>query len=637
VVEHVFVYGVVMTGQTTATASELAGCGDGAGWFAAWCRQPVEEVPPPDVAGDDLEHAACGDDLDDLDDLDDWVAPWLVPEQAALDRVLSPVPPAPGDPARLLESAAAGALIERIAQADRLVAMLQARQAADVAAFRALGQAEARASFGADAPNLRGRAVGYDEHGWATGALAVAVGWSEPAVHARYADADTLAAHPRVAGLVRAGRVSWWVGLRACQRLDELATVTTSRRLADLEDDLVGWLTAAPRTGPQVGRRLRRVLLRERARWEAAHPPVPMPDGPACPDTGGPSLAQALTDAEREDAQAAAGPHPPTDPDDDQPPHDLHQLGEPAGEPTGQQSGQQPAAGADDEPRGSTPPDPPPAPCPQGHARRQVGVLPLGDGTAEVVLRLPEADAALLWQTLRLLGRVVREEPDPRTADQRRADLAVRLLTGRLAQHGRPHDSHAVTAVHGPVGPPAEPGPKLRVTVDVTVPLSTLFGGPEPGRVTGWPEGGAVHADTARTLAGHPAAGGKARAVVYDDRPGRDGRVVAVGRLTWLDTLPTGPGYRPGARLADSVRARDVTCRFPGCTHTADLDLDHVLPYPAGPTSLTNLVALCRHHHRLKTHAPGWQTHLTPDGTLTWTTPTGHTATTTPHDHQPPD
>jgi hypothetical protein len=266
-----------------------------------------------------------------------------------------------------------------------------------------------------------------------------------------------------------------------------------------------------------------------------------------------------------------------------------------------------------------------------------VGLVPLGDGTAEVVLRLPEADAALLWRTLRLLGRVLREEPDPRTVDQRRADLAVRLLTGHQAQHGRAHDTHAVTAIHRSVVPPAEPGPQLRVQVQVTVPLSTLLGGTEPGRVTGWPEGGAVHPDTARVLAAHPAAGGKARAVIYDDRPGRDGRVVAVGRLTWLDTLPTGPGYRPPPRLADSVRARDVTCRFPSCTHTADLDLDHVLPYPAGPTSLTNLVALCRHHHRLKTHAPGWQTHLEPDGTLTWTTPTGHTATTTPHDHRPPD
>ncbi len=30
-------------------------------------------------------------------------------------------------------------------------------------------------------------------------------------------------------------------------------------------------------------------------------------------------------------------------------------------------------------------------------------------------------------------------------------------------------------------------------------------------------------------------------------------------------------------------------------------DLDHVVPWPDGPTTVANLVALCRRHHRLKT------------------------------------
>ncbi len=42
---------------------------------------------------------------------------------------------------------------------------------------------------------------------------------------------------------------------------------------------------------------------------------------------------------------------------------------------------------------------------------------------------------------------------------------------------------------------------------------------------------------------------------------------------------------------------------------------------PGGPTSVDNLALLCRHHHRLKTHHPGWAFTLDPDGTLHVTPP----------------
>ena len=75
--------------------------------------------------------------------------------------------------------------------------------------------------------------------------------------------------------------------------------------------------------------------------------------------------------------------------------------------------------------------------------------------------------------------------------------------------------------------------------------------------------------------------------------------------------------------------------------HNPNADLDHTVPFDhhapdrGGPTEPGNLAALCRHHHRLKTFAPGWHVHQHPDGTLTWTTPTGHTHTTRPPDHRP--
>ena len=82
-----------------------------------------------------------------------------------------------------------------------------------------------------------------------------------------------------------------------------------------------------------------------------------------------------------------------------------------------------------------------------------------------------------------------------------------------------------------------------------------------------------------------------------------------------------------------------MTCRFPGCRRTADsagTDLDHTVPYPAGPTSASNLAVLCRRHHRLK-HTAGWTVHLHPTGVMTWTTPTGRRYQTEPWNYTNPD
>jgi len=94
---------------------------------------------------------------------------------------------------------------------------------------------------------------------------------------------------------------------------------------------------------------------------------------------------------------------------------------------------------------------------------------------------------------------------------------------------------------------------------------------------------------------------------------------------------PTG-GYRPAAALDRWVRARDRRCRFPGCRRRipAGGDLDHVRPWPDGPTTAANLAGFCTTDHRGKHQAPGWTHTLGTDGTLTVTTPTGLTAVTTP-------
>ncbi|XTP36746.1 DUF222 domain-containing protein [Mycobacterium sp. TJFP1] len=102
-------------------------------------------------------------------------------------------------------------------------------------------------------------------------------------------------------------------------------------------------------------------------------------------------------------------------------------------------------------------------------------------------------------------------------------------------------------------------------------------------------------------------------------------------KTLWLPGPDPEPHYRPSAKLAAFVRARDLFCRYPGCDVPAEhCDLDHVVPYPYGPTHPSNLNCTCRTHHLGKTFADGWHEEQLPDGTVVWTTPAGQRNTTVP-------
>jgi hypothetical protein len=93
---------------------------------------------------------------------------------------------------------------------------------------------------------------------------------------------------------------------------------------------------------------------------------------------------------------------------------------------------------------------------------------------------------------------------------------------------------------------------------------------------------------------------------------------------------PPEKGRYPSAALAWFVRCRDLTCRFPGCHKPATrCDLDHTIPYPRGKTQASNLKALCRFHHLVKTFL-GWRDRQLPDGTVEWLSPAGQKYTTYP-------
>ena len=82
------------------------------------------------------------------------------------------------------------------------------------------------------------------------------------------------------------------------------------------------------------------------------------------------------------------------------------------------------------------------------------------------------------------------------------------------------------------------------------------------------------------------------------------------------------PRYVPSKALADFVRCRDLTCRWPGCDRpAADCDLDHTVPYAhGGPTHASNLKCYCRTHHLVKTFW-GWRDQQLPDGTVILNSP----------------
>jgi hypothetical protein len=85
-----------------------------------------------------------------------------------------------------------------------------------------------------------------------------------------------------------------------------------------------------------------------------------------------------------------------------------------------------------------------------------------------------------------------------------------------------------------------------------------------------------------------------------------DGNPLSVGRKT--RSIP------PALRRA--LRSRDQGCRFPGCTNTHFIDGHHIKHWAdGGETSLTNLVQLCRHHHRL-VHEGGFNCERKADGRI---------------------
>ena len=213
-----------------------------------------------------------------------------------------------------------------------------------------------------------------------------------------------------------------------------------------------------------------------------------------------------------------------------------------------------------------------------------------------VVAILPAADAQVVMNAIESFIRLANANiekgdgsvgtTDVRSTDMKRADALTAIAAASLTA--------------SPVTPHRRP-----ISINVTIDLPTLLGLAEnPGQLAGY---GAIPASVARELASD----GKWKRFITDPQTGN---LLDYGRES----------YEPPQVLKDFLIARDRTCRFPGCRRSAALsDLDHAKSWQeGGSTSPENLGALCRRHHRLKTH-DGWSVTSHQDGSCTWVSPLG--------------
>jgi Domain of unknown function (DUF222)/HNH endonuclease len=212
-------------------------------------------------------------------------------------------------------------------------------------------------------------------------------------------------------------------------------------------------------------------------------------------------------------------------------------------------------------------------------ARRHAGFYWSEDGCLEIRACLMPDEGAIVMKALELArSEIIREVSDESLAAERgdrrpirearatNADALVRLAEAGVAASGSG----------------ASGGDSTQVVVHVDLDSLAAEGESLPSRGRSEIEGGpGIHPKTLRRLACDSSL------VTIAER---DGEPLSVGRKT--RSIP------PAVRRA--LRTRDGGCRFPGCSGERFIDAHHVKHWAdGGKTELSNLIHLCRRHHRL--------------------------------------
>jgi hypothetical protein len=181
----------------------------------------------------------------------------------------------------------------------------------------------------------------------------------------------------------------------------------------------------------------------------------------------------------------------------------------------------------------------------------------------------------------------------------------------RVDGDGQPIGEPVDAVKHQPLGQT----PKLirrprKVRIGVVVPLSSLLGNTDAAAELA-DRSGFIPGETLRQQIAQAIDTDSGVEVLFTRLLTDDG-----GRLLDVTEL----GRYASTRLAEAIKIRAGTCRFPTCTVPADrCDLDHHQPHPHGPTSGTNQDPFCRRHHRGKTFA--WLACIRDDYGVDWTLP----------------
>jgi len=229
------------------------------------------------------------------------------------------------------------------------------------------------------------------------------------------------------------------------------------------------------------------------------------------------------------------------------------------------------------------------------------------DGSLILKARLPADVGALILKALdaAIPETSSPEPPDPRTSlvlppnidrpsfAHKRADALAVIFESFLA-----HGAEAMTG-----------GERHQVVVHVSA--ETLQG--EEGHHCELEDGPAVSAETARRLA----CDASLVAIVENEK----GEPLNVGRKT--RSIPPA--------LQRALNSRDQGCRFPGCTHKKYTDAHHIQHWAkGGETKMSNLVTLCRFHHR-KVHEGQVIVQVLDDGAIRFVQPDGECFETESH------
>jgi hypothetical protein len=289
--------------------------------------------------------------------------------------------------------------------------------------------------------------------------------------------------------------------------------------------------------------------------------------------------------------------------------------------------------------------------------RADVYQQPIGDGMSRLTIDLPLPQAAACVDAIDQYAQLQRADGDRRPIGVIRATIAADLIL-RPWDVSRPPVTaqlvvHAPLATLSPGAAGTRPAAEVAGEVVTAAQCRELLEQLDMLGVRSAPAGGCV-----QVAVGDPVTG---RLVAVANRnelrrgSGTRRRRTRLGKelaspATGATSSDDGPGlrppaattaYRPTSAQRRFVRARDRSCRMPGCRRRAGrCDIDHGIAHAAGgPTDCWNLCCLCRRHHRIKTFARGWHFELLADGRLIVRTPSGVSRTTRPpgwcHDPEP--